>query len=45
MLVQAFVCPAGNSRKQCKLLCYNKGEAVSAEGVAQPFPAGANHNG
>ncbi len=32
-----------NFRKRCNSVCYNDWEAVSAAGVAQPFPARLNH--
>ncbi len=36
---------AGNIGKQCKDVCYNEWEPVSAAGGLQPFPALANHIG
>src|SRR6266849_11069113 len=36
---------AGNIGKQCKDVCYNEWQSVSAAWGAQPFPASANHNG
>src|SRR6266851_3832147 len=33
---------AGNNGKQCKHVCYNEWQSVSAAWGAQPFPARAN---
>src|SRR5229473_3690087 len=37
-----FRCTAGNIGKQCKEVCYNEWQPVSAARGAQPFPASAN---